>query len=153
GLGAIRNVGKGAIDSILAARADGAFEDFHHFVERVDLRICNNRVFTALIASGALDSLGGHRRQYEQALDAAMSEAALRQEERVSGKGTLFGGEDSGNGDHAPLVRALPNVQPYSDAERLAKEKEILGFYISGHPLEPYRMEAEIFASHQVSQL
>ena len=153
GLGAIRNVGKGAIDSILAAREDGAFEDFHNFVERVDLRICNNRVFTALIASGALDSLGGHRRQFEQALDGAMHEAALRQEERVSGQGTLFGGDESGNGAHAPLVRSLPNVQPYSDSERLAKEKEILGFYISGHPLEPYRMEAEIFATHQVSQL
>ena len=153
GLGAIRHVGKGAIDSILAARKAGTFDDFHDFVERVDLRVCNTKVFTALIASGALDSLGGHRRQYEQALDAAVSEAALRQEERVSGQGTLFGGEDNGNGSHAPLVRSLPNVQPYADAERLAKEKEILGFYISGHPLDPYRMEAEIFATHQVSQL
>jgi len=154
GLGAIRNVGKGAIDSILAARKDGSFDGFYEFVERVDLRICNSRVFQALVASGALDSLGGHRAQYLSALDSALHEAALRQQERISGQGTLFGGADpGGNGAHAPLVRTLPNTQPYSDSERLAKEKEILGFYISGHPLEPYRTEAELFASHTVSQL
>ena len=154
GLGAIRNVGRGAIESILGARRDGAFDDFFDFVERVDLRICNSRVFQALIASGALDSLGGHRRQYLSALEGALHEAALRQEEKVSGQGSLFGGaESSANGAHAPLVRTLPNVQPYTDAERLAKEKEILGFYISGHPLEPYRTETELFASHTVSQL
>jgi len=152
GLGAIRNVGKGAIDSILGARRDGPFDDFYHFVERVDLRICNARVFQALIASGALDSLGGHRAQYLSGLESALHEAALRQQEKISGQGTLFGAPESGNG-HAPLVRALPNVQPFSDAERLAKEKEILGFYISGHPLEPYRTEVELFASHTVSQL
>ncbi len=91
GLGAIRNVGRGAIDSILAARDGGTFDSFFDFVEKVDLRICNRRVFEALIASGALDSLGGHRAQYTNALDGALQEAALRQEERVSGQGSLFG--------------------------------------------------------------
>jgi DNA polymerase-3 subunit alpha len=154
GLGAIRNVGRGAIDSILAARKDGTFDSFFDFVERVDLRICNRRVFEALIASGALDSLGGHRFQYLSALDGALHEAALRQEEKISGQTSLFGEASvSSNGEHTPLVRALPNVQPFTDSERLAKEKEILGFYISGHPLEPFRTEAELFASHTVSQL
>jgi DNA polymerase-3 subunit alpha len=154
GLGAIRNVGRGAIDSILAARNGGTFDSFYDFVEKVDLRICNRRVFEALIASGALDSLGGHRAQYSNALDGALQEAALRQEEKVSGQTSLFGEASAVAGSsHASLVRTLPNVQPLTDVERLAEEKKILGFYISGHPLEPFRTEAELFASHTVSQL
>ncbi|MBX6332022.1 MAG: DNA polymerase III subunit alpha [Gemmatimonadaceae bacterium] len=156
GLGAIRNVGRGAIDSILAARAERPFTSLFDFCERVDLRACNKRVFEALIASGALDGLGGHRAQYLAALDTALHEAALKQEEAASGQGSLFGdpaGDAAGNGARAHVAHTLPNVPPWSDSERLAKEKEILGFYISGHPLEPYRTEVELFASHTVSQL
>src|SRR5439155_9508042 len=69
GLGAIRNVGKGAIDSILVARGERPFTSFFDFCDRVDLRLCNRRVFEALIASGALDNLGGHRAQYWAVLD------------------------------------------------------------------------------------
>jgi len=154
GLGAIRNVGRSAIDSILAARAEGPFTSLFDLCERVDLRLCNKRVFEALIASGALDSLGGHRAQYLSALDSALQEAGLRQDEAASGQGSLFGA--AAEGDEAPrahLVRTLPNISPWSDSERLAKEKEILGFYISGHPLEPFRTEVEIFATHSVSNL
>jgi DNA polymerase-3 subunit alpha len=154
GLGAIRNVGKTAIDSILAARREKPFTSLFDLCERVDLRICNKRVFEALIASGALDGLGGHRAQYLSALDAALQEAALKQEEIASGQGSLFGeSAHATDGARAHLSHTLPNVQPWTDAERLAKEKEILGFYISGHPLEPFRTECEIFASHTVSQL
>ena len=153
GLGAIRNVGHAAIDSILAARADAPFTSLFDLCERVDLRLCNKRVFEALIASGALDSLGGHRAQFLSALDAALQEAGLRQDEAASGQGSLFG---LANADEAPrpqLSRSLPNISAWSDSERLAKEKEILGFYISGHPLEPFRTEVEIFATHSVSSL
>src|SRR5205085_4433322 len=76
GLGAIRNVGQGAVDSVLASRAkDGAFTSYFEFVERVDLRLCNKRVFEALIAAGALDGLGGHRAQFLAALATALSGA------------------------------------------------------------------------------
>jgi DNA polymerase III subunit alpha len=153
GLGAIRNVGRAAIDSILAARADAPFTSLFDLCDRVDLRLCNKRVFEAMIASGALDSLGGHRAQYLSALDSALQEAGLKQDEAASGQGSLFG---LATGDEAPrpqLSRTLPNVSAWSDSERLAKEKEILGFYISGHPLEPFRTEVEIFATHSVSAL
>jgi DNA polymerase-3 subunit alpha len=153
GLGAIRNVGRGAIDSILAAKRETPFETFFDFTDRVDLRLCNKRVFEALIASGAMDGLGGHRAQYWHALDSAMQEASLKQQEREMGQVSLFGGPVDG-GDaatHAP--RVLPNVAPMAESERLTREKEILGFYISGHPLEPYRIECELFATHTVSQL
>jgi len=152
GLGAIRNVGRGAIDSILAARHDGPFTTLFDFCERVDLRSCNKRVFEALIASGALDSLGGHRAQYFAAIDTAVQEASLKQQEAAMGQGSLFG-EPSAEGTGPAAEQQLPNVAPMSESERLTREKEILGFYISGHPLEPYRMECELFASSTVSQL
>ena len=153
GLGAIRNAGKGAIDSILSARRAGPFQSFFDFTDRVDLRACNRRVFEALIASGALDGLGGHRAQFWSALDAAMQESSLKQQEREMGQVSMFGGPAEGAAGDAHAPRTLPNVAPMAESERLTREKEILGFYISGHPLEPYRVECELFASHTVSQL
>jgi DNA polymerase-3 subunit alpha len=160
GLGAIRNVGKSAIDSMLAARTEKPFASLFDLCERVDLRLCNKRVFEALIYSGAVDNLGGHRSQYIAVLDSAIQEASLKQQEREQGQGSLFGGLGSGdsevgteNGAASRGHLSLPNIAPMSEAERLTKEKEILGFYISGHPLEPYRTECELFATHTVSQL
>ena len=150
GLGAVRNVGKSAIDSILAAKAEKAFTDLFDLCERVDLRLCNKRVFEALIASGALDNLGGHRAQYWAVLDNAIQEASLKQEERAAGQVSLFGGDDSAS---AAVSHVLPNLAPIGESERLTREKEILGFYISGHPLEPFRIECELFATHTVSEL
>jgi DNA polymerase-3 subunit alpha len=154
GLGAIRNVGKGAIDSVLAARRDGPFTSFFDLIERIDLRACNKRVFEALISSGALDGLGGHRAQFWSALDGAVQEASLKQQEKAMGQVSLFGGPtDGGTAGTENTPRVLPNVAPMAESERLTREKEILGFYISGHPLEPYRMECELFATHTVSNL
>jgi DNA polymerase III subunit alpha len=151
GLGAIRNVGESAIASILAARQQGPFTSLFDLCERVDLRLCNKRVFEALIHSGALDGLGGHRAQYLAALDAAIQEASLKQDDAVRGQGSLFGGGEEDRRAHAPLT--LPNVAPMGDSERLTQEKAILGFYISGHPLEPFRTECELFATHTVAEL
>ncbi|HET7585501.1 MAG TPA: DNA polymerase III subunit alpha [Gemmatimonadaceae bacterium] len=153
GLGAIRNVGRTALDSILRAREEEPFTSLGDLCARVDLRVCNKRVFEALIAAGALDSLAAHRAQLAAALDSTLHEAALAQEERASGQVSLFG-ESNGNVTPAtPGAAPLPNVPPWSDAERLAHEKATLGFYISGHPLDPFRTEIELFATHTVSQL
>jgi DNA polymerase-3 subunit alpha len=174
GLGAIRNVGHAAIDSILAARADRPFTDLYDLCERVDLRLCNRRVFEALITSGALDSFGAERSRNWAALDTALQEASLRQAEKESGQVSLFGDmfasppaahgaaaentPGAASSVAAPAendlpARRFPNVPAWSESERLSKEKEILGFYISGHPLEPYQLECELFATHTVSQL
>ncbi len=155
GLGAIRNVGKGAIDSILTAKKDGPFTSIFDLCGRVDLRVCNKRVFEAMIHAGALDSLGGHRAQYVAALDSAIREASLAQEEQATGQVSIFGdlmGGDSSDKNSKPSL-SLPNIAPWSESERLANEKAILGFYTSGHPLEPFRTECELFASHSVSDL
>ncbi len=158
GLGAIRNVGRGAIDSLLAAREDGPFTSLYDLCSRVDLRLCNKRVFEALIAAGACDGLGGHRAQLIAALDAAISEAALQQEEEERGQGSLFGdllggGPDASNTPRKSGAPALPNIPAWTESERLQREKELLGFYISGHPLEKYRTECELFATHTVAAL
>ncbi len=96
GLGAIRNVGRGAIDSILGARSERPFTTLFDLCERIDLRLCNKRVLEALIHSGALDSLGGHRGQYLAILDSALQEASLKQDERITGQTSLFGTGDGG---------------------------------------------------------
>ncbi|HKW11856.1 MAG TPA: DNA polymerase III subunit alpha [Gemmatimonadaceae bacterium] len=154
GLGAVRNVGRSAIDSILTARRDkGAFTSIFNLCERVDLRLCNKRVLEALIASGALDNVGGHRAQYWAVLDSALQEASLKQQERAAGQVSLFGSSDDAADTTTLANRALPNIAALSDSERLTKEKEILGFYISGHPLEPFRLECELFATHDVADL
>jgi DNA polymerase-3 subunit alpha len=157
GLGAIRNVGRGAIDSILAARKDKPFASVFDLAERVDLRLCNKRVFEALIHSGALDGIQGHRAQQLAVLDTAIMEASLKAEEREAGQASLFGGMTTGTASGSPLSEGtrpgLPNLAPLTESERLTREKEILGFYISGHPLEPFRAECELFGTHTVAQL
>ncbi len=154
GLGAVRNVGHGAIDSLLEARADGPFTSLHDLCARVDLRMCNRRFFEALIAAGACDSLGGHRAQLLAGLDAALNEASLHQEDAAAGQVSLFGdlmGDSPAEGTKSSS--ALPNVAEWSESERLQREKDLLGFYISGHPLEPFRTECELFATHTLADL
>jgi len=153
GLGAIRNVGKGAIDSILAAKSKGPFTSLFDLCARVDLRVCNKRVFEAMIYAGALDSLGGHRAQYIAVLDAAIREASLAQEDVATGQVSIFGDILGGASSKPSHTVTLPNIAQWTESERLAHEKAILGFYTSGHPLEPFRAECELFASHQISDL
>ncbi|HEX6433880.1 MAG TPA: DNA polymerase III subunit alpha, partial [Gemmatimonadales bacterium] len=165
GLGAIRNVGEGAIASIIAGREQTPYRTVADLVERIDLRLCNKRVLESLVAAGACDSLGGHRKQLIEQLDPALAEAQLLQAEREAGQGSLFG--DSGNGSMSgdtglsttaelPAFSApsgFPEIPAWTEAERLAKEKEVLGFFISGHPLERFREEAELFGTRTTATL
>jgi len=135
GLGAIRGVGSSAVKSILTAReADGPFTAMFEFLERVDLRALNKRAVEALITAGALDSFG-YRSQLLAGLDTAYSEISARKAEEEAGQASLFGA-----GDAALEVKdpGLPNVPEWSEQERLKREKEALGFFISGHPLDRY---------------
>ncbi len=149
GLGAVRNVGAGAIDSIIAARGDGPFADLFDFVKRIDLRLCNKRVVESLVAAGACDSLGGHRAQQIAALEHALGEAQLAQEDLAAGQSSLFGDA----AEALPVRQVLPDLDPWTEGERLAREKEILGFFISGHPLERFRALVELFGSRTTATL
>ena len=133
GMGAIRGVGSSAVNSILTAReADGPFNAMFEFLERVDLRALNKRAVEALITAGALDSFG-YRSQLLAGLDTAYSEISARKTEEEAGQASLFS-----TGDAALELKdpGLPNVPEWPEQERLKREKEALGFFISGHPLD-----------------
>jgi DNA polymerase-3 subunit alpha len=141
GLGAVRGVGAGAVKSILEARESGGpFRSLFDFLERIDTRALNKRACEALIAAGALDAFG-HRAQLLAGLDAAYAEVQARQVERDAGQASLFG-----EASLLPRVEpALPRVPVWDEPERLAREKEALGFFISGHPLDRYREVVRAF--------
>ncbi|HUP89990.1 MAG TPA: DNA polymerase III subunit alpha, partial [Longimicrobiales bacterium] len=142
GLGALRGVGEGAVNSILEQRAKAEFTSLFDCVDRVDLRVVGKRVLEAMIQAGACDKFG-HRAQLMAGLELAVREAQIRAEERDSGQGNLFGGpSDEAEARPEP---ALPDVPRWPESERLTREKEVLGFFISGHPLEKYRDEVRMF--------
>jgi DNA polymerase-3 subunit alpha len=138
GLAAVKNVGGNAIESILKARAEvgGRFKNFWEFCEKVDLRVMNKRVIESLIKAGALDSLGT-RGQLNNAIDKAMERAQKTQRDAEQGQSGLFGlfDETPARGHDAD---SLPPAPDWEETVRLANEKEVLGFFVSGHPLDKY---------------
>ncbi|RRA49504.1 DNA polymerase III subunit alpha [Acidipila sp. EB88] len=141
GLTAIKNVGRNAIDSILLVRdeltAGGkAFQSYWEFCEKVDLRLMNKRVLESLIKAGALDSFG-RRSQLMAAADKAIERAQKAQRDLASGQHGLFGIFDD-HPVHSAAADQLPNIPDWDENERLQSEKEVLGFFVSGHPLDKY---------------
>jgi DNA polymerase III subunit alpha len=138
GLAAVKNVGGNAIESILKAREEvgGQFKSLWEFCEKVDLRVMNKRVIESLIKSGALDSLGP-RGPLMEAVDKAMERGQKAQKDAAQGQSGLFGlfSEEPAPGRSAD---DLPNVPDWEEGVRLANEKEVLGFFVSGHPLDKY---------------
>jgi DNA polymerase-3 subunit alpha len=138
GLAAVKNVGGNAIESIVAGRKKLGrnFKSFYEFCEEVDLRLLNKRVLESLIKSGAMDGFG-RRAQLMQALDAAIEQAQKAQRDAESGQHGLFGVFAEETAQQAS--DALPNTPDWDEHTRLAAEKEILGFFITGHPMEKYK--------------
>jgi DNA polymerase-3 subunit alpha len=139
GLGAVKNVGAAAVESIIEARTSGgAFSSLHEFCERVDLSRVNRRVVESLVKCGAFDSLHPFRSRVLAALDDAMEMAQTIQKDRLSGQMSMFG-TFAGQRRHAQA--ALPEIPDWNQRQKLAMEKEALGFYLSGHPLDAYDKE------------
>ncbi|MEX2529261.1 MAG: DNA polymerase III subunit alpha [Gemmatimonadota bacterium] len=150
GLGAVRGVGSGAVQSILRAREEGgAFEDLFDFLQRIDLRALNKRACEALIAAGALEGFG-HRAQLLAGLDAAYGEVQAREAEAAAGQATLFDG--GGEGVERPMPE-LPTIPEWPEQDRLAREKQALGFFISGHPLDRHEELVRAFGPANTSNL
>ncbi len=144
GLGGVKNVGLGAIEEIERARRQGGrFTDLFDFCERVDWRTVNKKVLESLIQAGAMDSLGGHRAQLMAAIDAAVAYGQGQQADKAIGQASIFGDLNIGQ----MLKPSLPEVEPWSEEELLRKEKAMLGFYVSGHPLNRYRDEVATFGT------
>jgi len=135
GLSAVKNVGHNAIESIVLARKEvGTFKSIFQFCEKVDLRLLNMRVIESLIKSGAMDPLG-RRSQLMTVVDKAMEHAQKTQHDAAMGQHGLFGVFAQ---EETPVEKPLPNVPDWDEHQRLSAEKEILGFFITGHPLEKY---------------
>jgi DNA polymerase-3 subunit alpha len=136
GLRAIKNVGENTVKGILAARESlGRFTDFFEFCGSIDTRLTNKRVLESLVRSGAMDGLGGHRAQMIAAIDRAIERSSKMQRARESGQHGLFGGASP---EAAAPRESLPDVDQWSEHEQLAAEYSVLGFYVSGHPLDKF---------------
>jgi DNA polymerase-3 subunit alpha len=141
----VKNVGEGGIDSILEARAsgDGPFKSLFDFASRIDGRRVNRRVVESLVKCGAFDSLHSNRAAVWSGLDAALESGAAIQRDREIGQESLFGGAGSG----AIRDPVLPEAAEWTDRQRLDSERQVLGFYVSGHPLADAADRLARFAS------
>ncbi len=150
GLGAVKNLGQSAVEAILSARrTEGRFRSIYHFCESVDHGAVNRRAIESLIKAGAMDSLPGSRAQLFAALDKAIEHGQRVWRDRLSGQAGLFAGVL----DAAQHEPPLPGVPDWSEHDVLAGEKEMLGFYVTGHPLDQYRDKVKELATHDSSTL
>jgi DNA polymerase III subunit alpha len=146
GLGAVKNVGSGAVEAIIEARCDGDFGDIFDFCSRVDLRRVNKRVIESLIKCGAFDSTGAMRSRMIAALEGGMEIGQRLQREKAGPQASLFDDSEvvmsNGNG-----IGTLPDIPEWREKELLSFEKEALGFYITGHPLDRYADDVRRFST------
>jgi DNA polymerase-3 subunit alpha len=154
GLAAVKNVGKAA-ESILAAREEkGKFTSIFDLCKSTDNRIVNKRALESLICAGALDGLDGTRAQLFEAVADALKYAGSCQKERDSGQVNLFDEMFASQGGADAVLApepSLPDAVPWPLKEQLEKEKEILGFYASGHPLDQYEDEVQAFSDLDIT--
>ncbi|WP_147675144.1 DNA polymerase III subunit alpha [Numidum massiliense] len=141
GLAAVKNVGAQAIAHIVETRQTyGTYRDLFHLCERIDTRLVNKRMLESLVLAGATASLPGHRAQHLSNLDVAVDRGARLYAERTSRQMSLFVSEAGAGRDQPPALR---DTQPFSRRKELQLERELLGLYLSGHPLEAYRQLLE----------
>ncbi len=152
GLGAVKGVGAAALESIIEVRKDLPFSSLQNFCERVDLRKVNKKVVEALIKCGAYDTLGGKRAQFMAVFEESMDIGQRLQRERESGQESLFGSHEvvsvAGNG-----YGVLPEIEEWDERDLLMYEKEALGFYVSGHPLDRFSDVIKRFTTCSTSAL
>ncbi len=147
GLCAIKGVGESAIETVIKTREEhGKFENLFDFCRRVDLRLVNKKCLEGLVQSGAFDSMEGHRAQFFENIERAANFGAAYQEQSVSGQSSLF---DTGGPKEEQKISypAMSPIAVWSEHDKLMREKNVLGFYVSGHPLMRYEQEINEFAN------
>lgn len=148
GMSAIKACGGGAADAIVAARkADGPFKDLYDFCERVDPSSCNRSTIETLVKSGAMDCFSDNRASLTAGIDRAMQSGASILKDRKSGQKGLFDSFDEAE-EEEEIVAPLPDVPDYDEKEMLTLEKEVLGFYLTSHPLAEFEKTLKTFCSH-----
>ena len=148
GLSAVKNVGQVAIDAIIQGRIKlNRFKDFYNFTENVDLRVANRKVLESLIKCGAFDSMGFYRSQLFAILDRALGVAGEVQKDRESGQRSFFDVLPADGGFFKEGGHEVPKMPEWPENEKLFFEKEMLGFYVTGHPLERYEKELKSYST------
>ena len=154
GLAAIKGGGEAAVEAMLAAREEtGAFISLPDLCNRVDLRAVNRKVLEALIKAGACDCFGQSRASLTVQIDRSLTRASSAADDRARGQEALFGMLEADDPEEEEVPAGLRNLPEWPDAEKLAYEKELLGFYVSGHPLEPFLSLIDSYCTHQVGEL
>ena len=147
GLNAIKSVGKPVIEELIREReAGGSFKDLADFIDRTSGKEVNKRTVENFIKAGAFDSFGANRRQMMMIYGQMMDDAAQKKKKDFAGQMSLF--DFAAEEDKASFKVKIPDVSEYSKEDLLAFEKEVLGFYISGHPLEEYEEQWKNGISH-----
>ena len=157
GLGAVKGVGEGAVEAIVNERNEnGTYQSIFDVTKRIDLRAANKKAFESLVLAGGFDSFGHHRSVYFDGdeggllfLEKAMRFGANHQQNENSAQVSLFGE----NADVALLEPPMPFCEPWNTLHMLNMEKEVVGFYISGHPLDDYKLEMDSFCTHHLGQV
>lgn len=154
GLAAVKNVGRGAIDSIIEARDKRGepFNSLYDFCEHVDLRLVNRKVIESLIKCGAFDNFGLYRAQLMSMIDKALEVSGVLQKDRSSGQLSFFDTFEHSDG-FKKSFQEIPRIEEWSDSQKLSLEKEMLGFYVTGHPLTKYEKLLKDFANSTTSNL
>ncbi len=151
GLAVIKNVGNNAVETIVSTRRKkGGFTSIFDFCKSVDLKKVTKKCLECLICAGALDELEGNRTQLVESIDKAVEYGSTFQKDRISGQANLFENLFDSQNDSSPVhipEPSLPDVAPWGYTTVLQKEKEMLGFYISGHPLDRYSDEINGFST------
>jgi DNA polymerase-3 subunit alpha len=153
GLCAIKNVGESAIDTVIKARTEkGSFENLFDFCSDVDLRLVNKKCLESLVQAGAFDSMGSHRAQYMENLERAAAFGQACQARELDGQSNLFDSGGTTRGANVQFPTMTP-ASPWSESEKLAREKSVLGFFVSGHPLLRYEQEIKELANVRLGDL
>ena len=152
GLAGIKNIGEGAAEAIVRERESaGPFKNLTDFCSRMDSKYVNRKVLETMIRSGACDCFGAHRARLFGAIDQILARAASIQRDRQSGQGNLFAALDGASG--VSSQESLPECEPWHDNILLAAEKELLGVYMSGHPLAQYEKLLKLYSLSTVNGL
>ncbi|MCA9396455.1 MAG: hypothetical protein KC649_04720, partial [Candidatus Omnitrophica bacterium] len=143
-----------AIDSVIQSRRDkGDFVDLYDFCEKVDTRVANRKTVESLIKCGAYDSLKFKRSALTAGLDSALAHAQQLQKDRQSGQFSLFDSAMGSTGFSSDAGKELPDVKEWPQQKKLAFEKELLGFYVTGHPLEEFETQFKRYSSNDSEEV
>lgn len=150
GLASVKNVGLGVVEAVVRAREDGPFASFYDFCKKVDLKALNKRTLESLIKAGAFSNIEKSRKQVLENLESAINAASKEQEAKASGQMSLFSAVSDGS---MPIFTLSGTDEEFSDSDIQSFEKDLLGFYVTSHPLASIKEHLPFLTTHNISEL